>query len=165
MRDTANQYDDVKLSAVKSIYHTRVMIPKLEKEDFDSHQNTFYQKDSTFAWFSDKRIKEIISPEILERQRFKILSDLSIRAAKVDATESSEKLSDDARNTAKNVKVMTTSQDNIRIRDLEIKSNYVREQNLKVNSDSGDSFKKVNETTEHKLKEYSKDTRKKAGGN
>jgi len=165
-RNVENQYDEVKFSAVESIYKTRVMIPQLNKSDFDNHQNFYHHEDSIFAWLADNKIKAVISPDVLERQRFKILSDLSIRAAKVQATESSEKLSNDARNTAKNVKVMTSSQDNIRIRDLEYKANYIPDKTIKASGTSDDSLKGANEMVPvKKTKTYSKQAVKKAGGN
>lgn len=123
IRNQQQEFDRSKLIAVETIYKTRAQIPTLNKDWFDQSLNDQSTKQPPFPWLTDRAIEFVIPSDILERQRFKTLSDLSARAAKVEAAYATKKLSDEARNSAKNVKVMTTRQDEIRLRGIDTQVN------------------------------------------
>ncbi len=118
VRNQQKTFNESKFSAVNTIYKARVQIPQLDKSSFDENQSNDIKKDAQYEWLSDKSIEDVIAKDVVERQRFKVLSDLSVRAAEVEAPEASAKLSEEARHQSKEVNVMTSRQDEYRLKEL-----------------------------------------------
>ncbi len=118
VRNQQKTFNESKFSAVNTIYKARVQIPQLNKANFDETQNSDIKKDAQYQWLSDKSIEDVIAKDVVERQRFKVLSDLSVRAAEVEATDASAKLSEEARHQSKNIDVMTSRQDEYRLKEI-----------------------------------------------
>ena len=141
VRNKENQFEKSKLTAVETIYKTRVQIPQLDKSRFDENQATHYKKESTYDWLSNKSLENAIPADVLERQRFKVLSDLSKQAAESDAEDASKKLSQEARSKSNDIKVMSSRQDEIRLNEIENKEKASSDKNEKAYRFSNYNYK------------------------
>lgn len=117
-RQSANSTNSPKLLAIKTIYEARSKIPAMEISQFTNYEHSILGNQG-FLWLREPAMESVLPKDIVERQRFKVYSDLSAKAHEVRAYDASTKLATDARNKQKNVKVMTTRQDATRIRTID----------------------------------------------
>ncbi|MGI9542497.1 MAG: hypothetical protein ACR2MX_04510 [Cyclobacteriaceae bacterium] len=123
-----------KKQAVNSIYQARSQVKDLDAEAFTVTGNKYYRSTATYEWLDKPNTIKGINSSVIKRQKFKVVSDLSEQAKKVGATSISNDLKNEALVNANQVKVLSSQQDVIRLRKIDVtKSNLINYESFPEN--------------------------------
>ncbi len=122
-RDTTSQDLVNKQIDVKALYQARVEVANLDASSFVTSDQKYYRHSLVYKWLDLPKQMKSIDPKILDRQKFKIISDLSIQAKKVGATQVSGNLKKEAIKNADHVRVLSSQQDVIRLKQIDVAGN------------------------------------------
>lgn len=136
--DSLNQYIKKgailsKQAGVKAIYQARTQIQELNAGAFETNNTNYYRGTSTYNWLDKPNLIKGIDSKVVERQKFKTVSDLSIRAKKVGALNASGNLKNEAKINSRQVGVLSSQQDVIRLKKIDVSNNLTNYKDLQNN--------------------------------
>ncbi len=107
-----------KRGEVQLLLNARQTIGNLNAGAFNKNDGSYFRKSREFQWLSDPGTIKSIEAAVMVRQKFKMLADLSTRAKQVGAKEENLRLQTEARSQLRELTVLSSQQDVIRIRQI-----------------------------------------------
>ncbi|MFO7257682.1 MAG: tetratricopeptide repeat protein [Bacteroidota bacterium] len=104
-----------KATSVRTLVAARSQIKQLDVESFEPDKGKYFRAQATYTWIDNPNGLEGIPDDVLKRQRFKALSDLSEQADNVGATDVSQALKQRALTSLQEVTVLSSPQDVVRL--------------------------------------------------